>query len=462
MKCKRIMSTAILFLFFIGFGASPPKAEAGQHTKAVPMAARMVLAKASGLLNQKEYQKALEILTAFQGRCPAETTVSKSDRKGYHHPEVYFAIGTCYLLKDAHKEAVHMYEKALEKDSGHISAWLNLGKATYEIGEYSRAAQCFLKAYEHTATKNPEHLYNAATAYLMARDYQQSIHVFDTLLTRHPADVRNAWRETYVHALVSTGLSRRALPHIRVLAEAYEGEKKVQWQEILLDQYIQLDMREEAFRYALSLTRGAPTRAKWWKALTHVHLQAGRYVPALTALTIYGFLSPLSDSETKLLADLNLQVGIPVKAAAIYETALAIRLDETLLYNLMLAFRETGQPEKALQVFDRLALDCKKTDLLMLRAELLYELERFPEAGKAFVKLAEAKTGKSDQKGRAWLMAGYAAIQANDMEAGHQALNKATEFKPHRKAALLAMRQLSISRFGTRKEVRRSGSKSLN
>ena len=119
-----------------------------------------------------------------------------------------------------------MYEKALERDSAHVPAWLNLAKATYELGDYSRAAQCFLKAYELRESKNPEHLYHAAVAYLMAREYRQSITVFDTLLSCHPADVRHAWRETFVHALLSRGLLRRRCPIFERWRKPTRGKKR--------------------------------------------------------------------------------------------------------------------------------------------------------------------------------------------------------------------------------------------
>lgn len=452
MKCKHILLSTVI-LFSIGLCGGSSKSEARQHGPAIPMAARMVLAKAVEFINQKEYQKALDILTTFQARCPAEAKDSKSDTKGYSHPEVFFAIGTCHLMKGAYEEAALMYQKVLDKDPGHISAGLNLAKACYELGDYTKAAQCFLASYEHTETKNPEHLYNAAAAYLMAREYRKSIDVFDTLLTRHPADVRHAWRETYVHALISTGFSRRALPHIQKLAEEYEGEKKVQWQEILLHQYMQLDMNTEAYRYVLCLTREAPTRDKWWKALTHVHLQAGRYAPALTALTIYGFLAPLSDSEIKLMADLNLQLGIPLKAADLYETALAVRFDEKMLYNLMLALRELGQAEKALELCDHLAPKGNRADLLMLKADLLYSLEKYGDAEKTYVQATRGEAAQPRHCGRAWLMAGYAALQVNNLEASRRAFERAAGFKRQREAALLAIRQMSKTNHRGHKDL---------
>ncbi|MFY9943084.1 MAG: hypothetical protein WAK57_12990, partial [Desulfobacterales bacterium] len=44
--------------------------------------------------------------------------------------------------------------------------------------------------------------------------------------------------------------------------------------------------------------------------------------------------------------------------------------------------------------------------------------------------------------GRAWLMAGYAALQLQDAAAGREALTKAAAFEGQRQAALVAMRRL--------------------
>jgi hypothetical protein len=43
---------------------------------------------------------------------------------------------------------------------------------------------------------------------------------------------------------------------------------------------------------------------------------------------------------------------------------------------------------------------------------------------------------------RAWLMAGYAALQLQDAAAGREALTKAAAFEGQRQAALVAMRRL--------------------
>jgi tetratricopeptide (TPR) repeat protein len=75
----------------------------------------------------------------------------------------------------------------------------------------------------------------------------------------------------------------------------------------------------------------------------------------------------------------------------------------------------------------------------MTEADLLYALERFAEAGQAYRRVANTDPKRA---GRAWLMAGYAALQLQDAAAGREALTKAATFEGQRQAALVAMRRL--------------------
>lgn len=416
---------------------------AAQRKADLPVPARIVLAKAGALIQEKAYTKAIDVLLAFQARGGPASAADRGDAKGYFHPEIYFALGNCYLLQSSYDAAINAYDQAVKQDPAFIAAWLNMAKACYETHDYSRAARCFEQAYDNSEEKKSEHLYYCAAAYLMDKKSAQCLAAFKRLFERHADAVQPAWRENYVHALLEAGRYKAALPHIRRLALEYSGEKQVQWQEILLHNYLQLDMQTEARDYALSLTRQAPTMPKWWKALTHVELNAGRYEQALVALTVYSYLTPLTAEENKLLGDLNLQLGIPIKAAPLYEAVLREKMDTRPLHNLMLALQQLGQPQAALKALQRFAPGSRDPELLMCKADLLYSLERFDEAGQTYRQIARDDTGKRQHTGRAWLMAGYAALQADDIDACRKAFQKAATFKRYRKDALLAIQRLS-------------------
>jgi tetratricopeptide (TPR) repeat protein len=379
---------------------------------------------------------------AFQARGGPEPAPGVPDPKGYHHAEVYFALGNCYLLQENYQQAALSFEHAVSKDATHTYAWLNQAKAHYELGQYAEAAISFGHAYAADEIKNPEYLYYSAAAYLMAGDHLQSIDRFEELLATHPEAIRLEWKEHLVHAYLATDQPRRALPFIRELARRHSGDKQIQWQEILLYQYLHLNMPSEALSLAKALSRQAPTVATWWKALTHIHLDAGNNDKALAAFTIYAYLAPLSLSEKKLLADLNLQAGIPVKAAPVYEACLGEKKDKNLLLRLVTAYRQLDRCETALKRMDAFGHEPHDAQWFMTKGELLFALKKFDQAAVAFRQAAQADEPRA---GRAWLMAGYAAWQMDDISASTTDFKRAAAHKGQKKIALAALRQLNAT-----------------
>ncbi|MGD9223255.1 MAG: tetratricopeptide repeat protein [Desulfobacteraceae bacterium] len=406
----------------------------------LPPAVRIILIKVNAMIQKKDYSRAVETLLAFQAKGGPPPAPGRSDGKGYHHPEIYYSLGNCYLYQDQYAPAITAYGDSLARDPDHTFAWLNLAKASYEVADYAQAGRCFGRGYETAQEKKSVHIYYSAVAYFMAGDHRQSIATFDRLLANHPGALKPQWKENLVHALMAADLQRRALPYIRELAGIYTGDKQIQWQEILLYQYVKLDMRVEALAYARTLTRRAPAMAKWWKALTHIQLNDGRYKEALAALTIYSFLKPLTLDEKKLLADLNLQLGIPVKAAPVYEDYLRERTDKKLLQQLALAYSQLDRPEIALKRIDTFQINPGDVDLMLLKGQLHYLLKQYDKAAAAYRKAAQIK-GK--HVGRAWLMAGYAAWQMDDIAASRKAFAKARAHDRQKKAAASALRQLA-------------------
>jgi len=435
---RPVVVAAIAGLLFLP-AASP--AEPIWDPKDLPAAVRMVLGEVGDLINQEKYAAAVDKLLAFEARGRSAEARGGAPQAVYSHPMIHFALGNAYLLQESYAPARQAFERAVERHPAWVPAWLNLAKAHYELEAPAEAARCFFTAYENGGRQNAEHLYLSAAAHLMDRQYSASVARFEQLLDRHPDQMHSEWREHLVHALLSDDQPRRALPHIRRLAHTYEGDKRIQWQEILLHQYMHLEMHADALALARALVEQAPTLAKWWKAKAHLHLNAQDYEPALTAMIVYGFLAPLSRNERQLLADLHLQVGTPGQAAPLYESILqAEGADKRVLTNLVTALRQIGRPDAALEQLERHSDSRHDPDLLMLRADLLYGLERYADAADAYRLAAE---GNSRQAGQAWLMAGYAAWQIEDWRASHRAFERAAEFERQRQPALTAMRRLA-------------------
>jgi len=430
---------ALALLALLGLLLAPPAATAAPAPDDIPVAARLVLREVSNLMDKEAYDEAIETIAAFRARGGPAPSADAPDPKGYRHPMLDLALGNLYLLKADYPQALAPLRRVVAAWPDRVDAWLNLAKAGYETGAYDEAAAGFAAAYQRSPEKDPEHLYFSAVAHLMAKSHAKAIEAFERLFAAHPQAIRSEWRENFVQALMAAEMPRRALPLVKELAARSTGGERRRWQEMGLHLYLQLEMPHEARTFVRRLVEEDPATARWWKALVHVELAAGRHAEALAALTVYGYLEPLTDEEKKLWADLNLQLQIPARAAPVYAELLERAPDRKLLEKLIAAYRQMARYDEALAQLDRHGGGQNDPKLLMLRADLLYAARRFGEAAAAY-RLAAGRDRQA--AGQAWLMAGYAAWQVNDLETSRRAFREASQFRRHKKAAQQAMRQL--------------------
>jgi tetratricopeptide (TPR) repeat protein len=419
----------------------PPVTRGNTRNISIPLSVRLVLSRLSPFLDRQNYKEGARLLLNFQKRCEPSNEKTLQSQTECYHPEITFALGNCFLLQQQFDKAITAYNQTVKRDPGHTSAWLNLARAFYETRNYDNAALCFLRGYETAEKKDPQLLYYTGACHLMAGMEKKALKIFERLFASHPTAIIPQWKEYMVHALLATNQPLRALPFIRELAGEYTGSKQISWQEILLYQYLQLNMEKKALVLARRLADQAPTISNWWKALTHIHLNRGDYSKALTTLTIYSFLEPLNDDEKKLFADLNMQLGIPLRTLAIYENYLQNKMDKRLLLKLVSAYNRLGTTQKALECLNTVSLGKKDIALLRLKAELLYIHRQFSQAAKIYEKIAGF-----DQKhaGSSLLMAGYATWQAGNPQTAEKLFRKAAASKEQKIQALTAISQLSL------------------
>ena len=404
----------------------------------LPFGVARLLQKTKDAMDREKYTEAVQILRESCSEIGPEAKDAVC-----RHPLVCLTLANGCLLSQEYAEAESAYLKVLEMEPDFLDAQLNLAKVYSDTGQYGRAGKRFVNAYEISDPQNPDYLYYGAVMNLMAQKEDPAIELFERLFAAHPDAVTLPWRANYANALMTAGYWQKAVPQVRSLAAETRGEEQVKWQETLLQIYIQINDMDRALAYATHLSRTAPTVPKWWKGLVHIQLSLGKYQEALEDLVICGFLTPLTPKEQKLCADLCLQLDIPVKAARIYETlfqeTLKSKEDRQVLTLLIHAYRSLDQGEKALAVLDGLDPSAMDPELILLKGDLLYAAKRFKEADAAF---REAAKTRSPQEGKAWLMAGYAAWQSNDVTGSRTAFEKAARFKSIRKDALAAMAQL--------------------
>ncbi len=412
----------------------------GDHDTPIPLAARMALYKAQQLMEKDRYREALAALENFR-KSGKTSDSSERDKKGCGHYFVHFTLGNCYLMIRKYPEAEACYRAAVTRNPAFHSGWMNLARCCHEMKAHAKAGHAFLKGYETAPKKDPEILYYGAVCFMTAGDMKEALKTFHILLTSHrPREIKLEWKESLVQAYFDAHQPRKALTFIEELSEKTKGKKRRQWQEVRLHTYLSLDMKTKALHYVKRLIREYPTEPGWWKGLAHLHIKENRYRPALVALTIKRFLTPLTTQEQRIVADLNMALGVPVQAVRAYERLAEKGVAPDLARRIAQGYIRLHQPLKALEWVEKALLSRKKPDLMLLKGDLLYELERYQEAVKAFMAAASAKKNT----GRAWLMAGYSAWNAGNLTCARRAFQKATGYSRQKKAAVKALRQLSL------------------
>jgi tetratricopeptide (TPR) repeat protein len=400
----------------------------------LPVRTQMVLIKISPLFEGGEYAKAIQILKEFQAKKKGEKDTT------YDHAEINFALGNCHMLLDQLQEARHYYLRTVERDPKHTYGWQNLAKAEYELENFMSASKAFYRSYELSGENDARLLYYTAVTRLLAGRLDDCLRYFTTLFAKHPDTILLQWKESLVQALIQADKPREALPYMIELAEGYTGKKQQRWQELLLQQYLSLEMRQKALELAQRLTRNQPTYATWWKALAHVWLQQERYDKAVAALTVYSYLTPLQKDEEKLLADLYMQQGVPQKAVIRYENFTKLEEDEQAQEALIRAYLTLGRTEHALEKLKTFGDTFPEQKRAMLQGEICYMLKDYAEAA-IFYKRAAKSKGKESPRG--YLMAAYSYWQLGNTLAAEENFQEAAKTKRYKKEAEKAIIQLA-------------------
>lgn len=420
--------------------------------ESIPFGVGLCENKANLLIQNNKIDQAILVLEEFSAKYALDK--KKASQKGYDHYSIDFLLGNCFLMLDQQRKifdsadsklntgylikAARAYDRAVVKKPDFSPAWLNLAKCRYDLGQMEKAATGFIKGYETGREKKAEHLFYASICYTSANDYKKALKVFEKILLVHPGDIKLEWKESLINILFSLEKYKRALPWIEELTQELQDKKKKKWQEILLYQYLSLQMEQKALDYAGFLTRTDPLEPKWWKALTHIHLNENRLEEGLASLMIYSFISPLSIQETSLMADLYLACDIPLKAVEIYEKWLGQEIDQNQndkISKIVHAYLRSFQNDDALEWIEKGLAIKQDPDLLQIKADLLFGQKKYKQACDTFKQLSKFEK----HKGRALLMMGYAAWNDNQINNAITFFTQASGFDKQKKSAQKAL-----------------------
>lgn len=437
MPCRSYIKKWLLFIFLVLFLPQPALGAKNIQKNIqdnIPFSTAIALEKAQKLIEAAKPSQALDLLEKFKKQ--------QIEEKNQVHPFLLFTLGNLYMEENQPEKAALNYEECLKDESGadFPPAWLNLAKSSYDLGRFKRAGDCFMRGYGLEQEKRSLLLYYASNAFFSAKEYTLALEAFNRVTKNHPDEVKPQWHELAVHILMALERPEKALPHMEFLAENLDGQAKTRWQETLLYHYMTLGMDEKALKFVSFLTEEYPLEPRWWRGVARLNLDKNNLKKALSAMTIYGFLTPLSDEEKRLIGDLYLSVGIPSRAFDMYEQIPVQEKRVESVKNTVVALQQMNLDERALEFLDKVLNKKPEFDeLKTLKGNILFSIGKFEESANLFETIAPL-----DDSGRSWLMLGYSLWNLGEIEPAKKAMTRAAAFKLQKKAANRALESLSL------------------
>ncbi|SDZ77936.1 Tetratricopeptide repeat-containing protein [Desulfuromusa kysingii] len=344
------------------------------------------------LLQQVDQELSANQLVAAQQRLE----LFKQQYPDDPHYLIDYHLGNLYGQTGQLDKALSAYDAALSHCDQEPSLWQNRGKIAWDLKQYSIAADSLFQAYELAQNKDPSLLFHTAMARSYADQKEGAVKLLETLLGDQAEAVEDIWLETYTNLCIETKQIDRALQRLNGWRPELENRKL------------------------------------FWRLLTILQVQQHDYEKGATSLQVLAAFEPLNKDDKRLLADLLLQIDIPLEAAEQYEELLADNPQEQDLHNRVItSYRRGLQPQKALVAIERALALNRSEALLQQRGEILFEQRQYEQAFRAFEELVQLDANK----GVAYLYQGYCALRIDDLMLARKVLTKASAFKRERKEA---------------------------
>ena len=351
----------------------------------LPLKARLALFKAQEKRDKGEYGEAAKILYDFLAKHPRDDNYL-----------VRYSLALSYTDAGELAKALDHFQKCVTFDSTFAPAWMKLGETAFNLGSYRIASDAFMRGYALDERKSPDLLYYAATAYYLAGD------------------------------------APRALPILKGLVSGERGAPRIEWFRTYLaacNDAKEIEMGREAASRLVTIFPGDPEA---WRLIYQYYASVKEYREAAAALTVVGYLRPLSRDEARTLGDLYTAVGIPALASAQYEAALGEAGRTEDFERLASAYLASYNFDGALETLER-AIEKEPTVRLWSLLGDLHLMERhYERAYEAYQRCAEMDS----TRGRPDLMMGYCAYELGRIQDAVAHLERASSFPEQERTAL--------------------------
>lgn len=316
------------------------------------------------------------------------------------------------------------YEKAMGEQL--------LGYILVALERPADAVPHFERAIELDALPNAAHfnmMRSLAQLYAALEQWQKSIEMMGLYLSYQP-EASGEDRIMMGQNYVQLGRYRDALSWVRGAIERAGDSSPESWLQLELAIHFELGDHRAALRVLRTLVARWPDRLRYWEMMAGTHQALDEDVEALAAL-MAAYNGGLIDEPAKLLnlVRLSMYVELPYEAGRILGRAIETGVVEASPENLELllqAWTAAREFDRAAEVVDRLATLTADGDLLLRKARLMMEQNRW----QAMLEAARQglEIGNVGKPGEAWLMIGIALLELDRLPEARRAFQQAQEF----------------------------------
>jgi tetratricopeptide (TPR) repeat protein len=271
---------------------------------------------------------------------------------------------------------IEQFQKCVELEPRYAQGWLTLGEIAYNAEQYEVAADALAEGFRRSDDKKAQVLYYSSAAYLMAE------------------------------------LPEKAIVQLEVLTSGTWGEPRFDWYRALISASMQAEDSAAGNRAIDSMLERFEDSPEAWTLAFQYNAATGDYQQAAVALTIKGYLVPLTREEEIQLGDLYSAIEVPDRATQSYKTAMDTGASTDELERLASAYLAAHDPQAALRTLTR-ALEQQPTPRLWsLYGDLHFMEENYNDAYEAYSKSADM----DPENGRAFLMMAYCAMELGNKD----------------------------------------------
>jgi tetratricopeptide (TPR) repeat protein len=201
-------------------------------------------------------------------------------------------------------------------------------------------------------------------------------------------------------------------------------KQKTEWLELLVYALIQEEKWIQAENRVHSLLSKRPNDPRLWQLLAHVRSQQKDLLGAASALELAYDLDQPEKKKWRDLASMYAAAGVPLMAVQAMQRGLEESPQPGHCWRMGRLYAQALRIDHAVQWMDKALSRKDNPEWHLEKADLLYAHEQYDRCREAAIRAAESSSGL---RGRAWLLAGYAAWQAQDWIQAKEAFSRARQ-----------------------------------